>query len=106
MGFNIDPVLINMAGEISKIVGGGADDKKRSEEILDSKKESLRKLGEALLNNEIDDELFNKELKREMLVVEAELLTNKIMKKASAEKAINKAIKLFVDALKVAGAAI
>jgi len=73
-----------------------------SKEILDTERESLRELGDARLRNEIDDAVFNREIEREKKVVEAELLTIKIMTKASSQKAVNAAIDVFVNAVIVA----
>ena len=101
MSFDIDQVLKDMADAISDAVKDGAGDIKTSaKEIMDAEKESLKELGEARLRGEIDDIVFDREIEREKKVVEAELLTIKIMTKALAQKAVNAAIDVFVKALK------
>jgi hypothetical protein len=69
---------------------------------MDSEKESLKELGEAKLRGDIDQAVFDREIEREKKVVEAELLTIKIMTKALAQKAVNAAIEVFVKAVKAA----
>jgi hypothetical protein len=103
MSFNIDQVLKDMADAVSDAVKEDAGDIKSSaKEILDAEKESLKELGEARLRGEIDQEVFDREIEREKKVVEAELLTIKIMTKALAQKAVNAAIAVFVNAVKAA----
>ena len=103
MSFDIDQVLKDMTGAITDTVKEGAGDINSDvKEILDAEKESLQDLGEARLQKEIDDIVFNREIEREKKVVEAELLTIEIMTKASAQKAVNAALDVFVNALKVA----
>lgn len=103
MSFNIDQVLKDMADAVSDAVKEGTGDIKTSaEEILDSEKESLKELGEARLRGDIDQAVFDREIEREKKVVEAELLTIKIMTKALAQIAVNAAIEVFVKAVKAA----
>lgn len=103
MSFNIEEVLKDMADAISNAVKEGTGDiKASSKEILDSEKESLKELGEAKLRGDINQEVFDREIEREKKVVEAELLTIKIMTKALAQKAVNAAIDVFVKAVKAA----
>ena len=103
MSFDIDQVLKDMTGAITDTVKEGVGDINSAvKEILDAEKESLQDLGEARLQKEIDDIVFNREIEREKKVVEAELLTIEIMTKASAQKAVNAALDVFVNALKVA----
>jgi len=103
MSIDIDQVLNDMANVITDTVKEDAGNIKNSvKEILDTERESLRELGDARLRNEIDDAVFNREIEREKKVVEAELLTIKIMTKASSQKAVNAAIDVFVNAVIVA----
>ncbi len=103
MSFNIEEVLKDMVDAISDSVKEDAGDiKSYAKEILENKKESLQELGEARINNEIDDTVFDREIEREKQVVEAELITIEIMTQALAQKAINAAIDVFVKAVKVA----
>lgn len=103
MSFDIDQVLKDMAEAVSNAIEEGAGDIKSSaKEILDAEKESLKELGEARLNGEIEQDVFDREIEREKKVVEAELLTIQIMTKALAQKAVNAAIDVFVKAVKAA----
>ncbi len=103
MSFDIDVVVDNMG---FAIIDAAKDDvidiKNYSDTILKNKKESLKELGAAMLANEISDDIFNSELEREKKVVEAELLTIKLMSQAVAQKAVNSAINVFVNAVKAA----
>ena len=99
----IEDILKDMADAISNAVKEGTGDIKAfAKEILDSEKESLKELGEAKLRGDINQEVFDREIEREKKVVEAELLTIKIMTKALAQKAVNAAIEVFVKAVKAA----
>ena len=103
MSFDIEQVIRDMADEITNTVKEGAGDIKDSAKgILDAEKESLKELGEARRLNEIDDTVFDREIEREKKVVEAELLTIQIMTKALAQKAVNAAMDVFVNAVKAA----
>ena len=103
MSFDISQVLKEMTGAITDAVKDGAGDIKESAKaILDAEKESLKELGDARLSGDIDDVVFDREIEREKKVVEAELLTIKIMTKALATKAVNAAINVFVKAIKAA----
>ena len=101
MSFDINKVLTDMANAISEVVEGGAGDVTGAiKEILEAEKESLKELGKAKLAGEITQEVFDREIEREKKVVEAELLTIKIMTKVLAQKAVNAAIDVFVKAVK------
>jgi len=103
MNFDIDQVLKDMASAITGTVKEGAGDIKDAvEKIMDAEKESLKELAEARLRGEIDDAVFKREIEREKLVVEAELLTISIMTKAMAQKAINTAMDIFFKAVNAA----
>jgi len=103
MSFDIDRVLKDMIEAISEHAQEDAPEIKASiRQILDNEWESLKELGEARLRNEIDDTVFDRELERERKVVEAELLTIEIMTKALAQKAVNAAIDVFINAVKAA----
>ena len=71
-------------------------------EILENEKESLELIGQERLAGRWSEEKFDDELEREKKVMEAELLTIQIMTKAAAQKAINAAIEVFVNAVKAA----
>ena len=63
---------------------------------------SLELIGQERLAGRWSEEKFDDELEREKKVMEAELLTIQIMTKAAAQKAINAAIEVFVNAVKAA----
>ncbi len=103
MNFDIDQILNDMADAISDTLKNGAEDIKLSvKEIMNTEKNSLMELGEARLRGQIDEETFDREIEREKQVVEAELLTIKIMTKAVAQEAVNAAINIFIKAVKAA----
>lgn len=103
MSFSIDEVLKDMAIAMKDSVREDVGDiSEYAKQILENEKESLEELGSARLSGEIDDEVFDREIKREKTVVETELLTIQIMTKAQAQKAVNAAIDVFVQAIKVA----
>lgn len=103
MSFDIDKIINDMAQAIRDEVKVNIGDiKEYANKILENEKQSLEELGQARVSGEIDDETFEKELEREKKVVEAELLTIKIMTKALAQKAVNAAIDIFAKAVKLA----
>jgi hypothetical protein len=103
MSIDFNQVLKDMTNAVTDTVKEGAGDIKSSvQDILEAEKHSLKELGEARLKNEIDDTVFKRELEREKKVVMAELLTIEIMTKATAQKAINAALDIFVKAVKAA----
>ena len=103
MGFSIGEVLKDMAIAMEDSLREDVGDiSEYAKQILENEKESLEELGSARLSGEIDDEVFDREIKREKTVVETELLTIQIMTKAQAQKAVNAAIDVFVQSIKVA----
>lgn len=101
MSLNIEQILGDMAGSMAQTAKDGAGDIGNfARQILNNQKESLQELGEARVNGEIDDETFAYELEREKKVTEAELLTIEIMTLATAQKAVNAAIKIFEKSVK------
>ncbi|MCK4814611.1 hypothetical protein KA005_02480 [bacterium] len=103
MSFSIGEVLKDMAIAMKDSVREDVGDiSEYAKQILENEKESLEELGSARLSGEIDDEVFDREIKREKTVVETELLTIQIMTKVQAQKAVNAAIDVFVQAIKVA----
>lgn len=103
MSFDVEDVLEQMAEAINNEVKNGVGDiKVYAKEIMEKEKESLRELGTARVTNQISDEVFNREIEREKKVVEAELLTMQIMTKALAQRAVNAALKIFVNAVRAA----
>jgi hypothetical protein len=103
MSIDFNQVLKDMTNAVTDTVKEGAGDIKSSvQDILEAEKNSLKELGEARLKNEIDDTVFKREIEREKKVVMVELLTIEIMTKAMAQKAINAALDVFVNAVKAA----
>lgn len=103
MSFDIDKVINDMAKAIKDEVKINVGDiKEYADKILENEKQSLEELGQARVSGEIDDEVFEREVEREKKVVEAELMTIRIMNKALAQKAVNAAIDIFVKAVKLA----
>jgi hypothetical protein len=100
MSFNIDSVIKDMGAVIKSSVKDDVGDiKDYADEILLNEKESLKELGAARLTNQISEAVFKSEVEREKKVVEAELMTISIMTKAAAQRAVNAAINVFVDAV-------
>ena len=103
MSINIGELLKDMANAMKDSVKEDIGDiPEYANQILENQKESLEELALARLSGEIDDEVFDREIKREKTVVETELLTIQIMTKVQAQKAVNAAIDVFVQAIKVA----
>lgn len=103
MSFDIDRVLTEMAGTIAGVVKDGTGDINDGVlQILNTEREVLKDLRDALLRNEIDDTIFKREIEREKKVIETELLTVQIMAKALVERAVNAAIDIFVKAVSLA----
>ena len=101
MSFDIDQVLKDMASAITGSIEENAGDiKEFAKTILESEKYSLKELADARRNGQIDDVVFEREIKREKKVVEAELLTVEIMTKVMAQKAVSAAMDVFIKAVK------
>ena len=64
--------------------------------------ESLKEFGEARVERKNSESVFNDQVEREKKVVESELLTIKLMNQAAAQRAVNSAINVFINAVKVA----
>lgn len=103
MSFDINTLLSNMINaavdELKDELGIIPDYLKK---IFENEKEALQTLAEARLSGEISDEEFQNEIRREKKVLESEMLTVSIITKAAAQKAINAAMKILVDAVKIA----
>jgi hypothetical protein len=103
MSFDINTVLGDMVDSVKGIV---ADDAGKiggyAKTIMENEKESLEELAKARLFGEISEDELKEEIEREKMVVEAELLTLEIMTKATAQRAVNAAMEIFVKAIKVA----
>lgn len=84
-------------GELSESSGKIAAYVKQS---LAEKEASLKELYEGYTAGHIDEAGLERELKRELKVMEVKLLTAKVMKKAAAERAVNAAMDVFKNAVK------
>lgn len=101
MSFDIELVLKDMAAAMkNEIVDDLGDIEEYGKTILENEKESLELIGQERLAGRWNEEKFNEEIEREKKVMETELLTIQIMTKAAAQKAINAAIAVFVNAVK------
>lgn len=93
MSFEIDNALAQMVDAMKVAVGESAQEmEKFALAALAKQKAALEELTQARLDGDLDDEEFEDEIKREMLVMETELLTLTVMGKALVQKAINAAI--------------
>lgn len=103
MSFDMDQVMQEMAGVINEAGKQAEGDVKTySKTVLEKHRKSLQELGEARLRGDIKTRVFERELAREKLVLEAEMLALKIIGKAAMQKAVNGAIAVFVKAVKAA----
>lgn len=103
MSFDIERVLKDMIDAISDSAEEDIGDiREYAEAIIKNEKESLKELAEARVAGDISDEIFDRELKREKKIVEIELLTIELMTRAAAQKALNAAVDIFVNAVKTA----
>lgn len=103
MSFDITKVLKDMTSAINdSVIEDGGDISQYAGEILSNESEALEVLASARLSGEIDDEVFKREIERERIVLETELLTIEIMTSSLAQKAVNAAINVFADAVKLA----
>lgn len=107
MSFNAEKVVRDMIDAMQDTVGKEVPGiGQYGRQILEKQKASLAELAQARLTGEIDDRIFERELKRERTVAETELLAVKIMTKATAQRALNAAIGVLRDAVKAALAAL
>jgi hypothetical protein len=103
MDFDINTVLNNMKNAAIDAVQYDLQDiPVYLQQIFENEKESLQALAEARITGEISDSEFQNELSREKKVLEAEALTISIMTKAIAQKAINAAIDVLEEAIRLA----
>lgn len=86
-------------GELSENGGKIAGYVKQS---LEEKEASLKELYGGYKAGHIDVAGLERELKRELKVMEVKLLTAKLMKKAAAQRAVNAAVDVFKNAVNTA----
>jgi hypothetical protein len=103
MAFNFNLVISDMTNAIRE---NSADEAGKigtyAKTVMEKEKIFLQELAQARLVGDISEQEFNDEVEREKKVLQAELLTLKIMGKAMAQKAVNAAMGVFIDAIKVA----
>ena len=103
MSFNINDVLNNMKNAATDAVKGDIQNiRDYIKEVFDGEKEALKMLAEYRIAGKFSNDEFLHELDREKDVLETQMLTIKIMTKAIAQKAINAAINVLIDAVKLA----
>jgi hypothetical protein len=103
MSFDINSILNNMKNAAVDAVKDDVENiPDYLRQIFENEKAALAALAEARLTEQITDEELQNELKREKKVLEAEMLTIRIMTKAIAQKAINAAMNVLTDAIKLA----
>jgi hypothetical protein len=94
-GEMVDAIKKNASDESGKISG-------YARTIVEKEKVILEELAQARLANDISEQEFKDEMEREKKVLQAELLTFEIMSKAMAQKAVNAAVNVFINAIKLA----
>lgn len=103
MAFNFNLVLGDMTDAIRENSADEAGNiSTYAETVMEKEKISLQELAQARLVGDISEQEFNDEVEREKKVLQAELLTLKIMGKAMAQRAVNAAMGVFINAIKVA----
>lgn len=103
MSFEIESVCKEMINAMSDSVKDDVGEiRQYADTIIENEKKALKRLGEARIQRQITDDIFDREIKREEKVVETELLAIQLMTEASAQKAVNSAINVFVNAVKAA----
>ena len=93
MDFDIDSAIGGMSDAMQGSLGEGVDDiASFAVTALSKQKDALAELADALRSGDIEQEDFEQEMQRQMLIVETELLTVTVIGKAAIQKAINAAI--------------
>jgi len=101
MSFDIKNVIREMgSAALNEVTDGSGNIAQYVRQILREKEVSLKELYEGYQANLIDEAGLERELKREMNVLEVKLLTVKVMKKATAQRAVNAAMDVFKNAVK------
>lgn len=93
MDFNIDSAIGSMGDAMQGSLGEGVGDiASFAVAALSKQKDSLAELADALRSGDINQQDFEEEMQRQMVIVETELLTVTVIGKAAIQKAINAAI--------------
>lgn len=103
MPFDINTVLMDMR---DAAIGAVKDDLEAIPgyllQIFENEKNAFHNIAEARLDGSITEAEFENEIEREKKVLEVELLTVSIITKAAAQKAINAAMNILKDAVRLA----
>lgn len=103
MAFDINEILADMLKAIKGIVKEDWKEVKSvANQFLQNKKERLELLAQLRIKEDLSEAQFKSYLEDEKLVLEAELHAIAIIKKATAQKATNKALGILEKAIKLA----
>ena len=103
MSFDINKILEEMIAAAREAVESDIDKIPANfAEIFNNEAQAFAALSAARIGKEISEEVFKKEIEREKKVIEAELLTVQIISKSLAQKAVNAAIGVLENAIKLA----
>jgi hypothetical protein len=103
MNFDINQVIAGMLGAIKDTVKVNWHEVKDiATTYIENKKNRLELLAALRLNDEIDQEFFEKRMKDEEKIMESELLSLKIVSTAIAQKAANAAIEVLSSSIDAA----
>jgi hypothetical protein len=103
MSFDLNEVIKDMIDAVKATVQAKWKNvKDPATSYIESRKDRLEFLASARLNNEIDEDFFQKRLKDEKKILESELLSLKIVSTAIAQKAANAALEVLSKAIRTA----
>lgn len=93
MSFDIEHGVNEMLGAMKLSIGSDyMEIEAFARQALVNQESSVKILAQALENGDLDRDEFEYEMKREMQVVEIELLATKVMGKAAIQKALQAAV--------------
>jgi hypothetical protein len=103
MDFDINEILADMLNAVEgEVKDNWKNVKDAASTFLQYRKERLSLLAELRLNNEIDQDFFERRLADEAKILESELHSIAIISKAIAQKAANAAIEVLQKAITAA----
>lgn len=101
MSLDMNNVISDMLSAASEAIDEGIGDfNTYAGRILENHRNSLAELAEARIAGHIDNTVFERELERERVVLETELITLQIISRAAAQRAINSAIDAFARSVR------
>jgi len=101
MGVELSEILEGMLMALQKETGKGWKKIRAvSEEFAASNRERLQMIAKLHLEGELNEEEFTIRMEDEKLMLEAQLNALKVLSKATVQKAVNAAFKVFNDAIK------